>query len=281
MEHVVDIQKYFHSMLQSSLVLVVELTANIAVMPFFRTVFWPVSFALLLSSYIYHATASVGVLDIDELLHAEEQQLLTSPNPSSPYSPWSHKPFCTQSTSLKSLGQKFCVYTSNTTGPNGLSLVASPAAARLATKYLDDNPLENFLTVPEAEALFFNPAPYKIVDIPGKGKGVVATRRIKQFETFMVDQAAIVMDMALEKSITSKENLKLLKVGVEQLRVPEVVRSLSAKHGGGDKFGRDDLEGLDGKEEEDVMMTNSFGSTIADTPSRALFPLISVRLALI
>lgn len=42
--------------------------------------------------------------------------------------------------------------------------------------------------------------------MPGKDKGVVARRKIKQFETFMVDQAAVVVDMETEKALSRREN---------------------------------------------------------------------------
>ncbi|KAF1846335.1 SET domain-containing protein [Cucurbitaria berberidis CBS 394.84] len=238
---------------------------------------------------LHHAHASVGVLDINNLLEPNlDSKLLTHHEEQRPYAPWSHKPHCTTSTRLPTLGQKYCVYTSNTTGPHGLSLIFPPSSAHLATEYLDDNPLDSFLTQAEAENLFLGDGPpWTIVDIPGKDKGVVATRKIKQYETFMVDQAAVVVDMEAEKALSQKENQNLLKVAVDRLLVPEMIRDMSGKHEGhkhktaGEKegfAGADDREEEDeeeGKLEEDVMKTNAFGGTVAEVNSRVLYPLIS------
>jgi hypothetical protein len=63
----------------------------------------------------------------------------------------------------------------------------------------------------------------------------------------------------------------MLKVAVDRLIVPGMVRDMSAKHNDGKEDGEGTLE-------EDVMKTNAFGSTVADVSTRALFPLISVSL---
>ena len=223
---------------------------------------------------VAHVSATMGVVDIEDLLQLDLQQTLLAPSEDYPYAPWSHKPHCTPSTSLPTLGQKFCVYTSNTTGPHGLSLIFPPGSARAATKYLDDNPLDSFLTQEDAENLYLRGQPWKVVDIPGKAKGVVATRKIHMYETFMVDQAAVVVDMDAEKALSEAENKKLLKKAVDQLLVPGMIRDMSAAHSGKEE----EVEGgrEEGKLEEDIMKTNAFGSTVAEVSSRALYPLISV-----
>lgn len=241
-----------------------------------RNTVWPTALALLLSTAIFQrATATVGVLDIDDLLHTKDQQTFSSDDSDSP---WSHDPHCTVSTSLSTLGRKYCVYTSNFTGPTGISIITTPRIAAAAAPLLDDNPLDNFLTPAQAEALYFNAPPYKVVDVPEKGgKGVVATRKIRKFETFMVDQASVVVDMSLERAVSREENWSLLRVAVERLRKPGVVRELSAKHADGREEEEDEgEEELLGRLEEDVMMTNAFGSQIAETKFRALYPLVSV-----
>ncbi|KAI4650673.1 hypothetical protein J4E93_003030 [Alternaria ventricosa] len=225
---------------------------------------------------LQHASATVGVLDIDNLLQPDLQQNLHTPSEDHPHAPWSHKPYCVTSTYLPTLGQKYCVYTSNTTGPHGLSLIFPPKSAHLASEYLDDNPLDNFLAQKDAERLYLGGQPWKIVDIPGKAKGVVATRRIKMYETFMVDQAAVVVDMGAEKALTEAENKKLMKRAVNQLLVPAMIRDMSSAHAGkshGGENNGDDEEG--GSLEEAIMKTNAYGSTVAEVSSRALYPLIS------
>ncbi|KAG9194295.1 hypothetical protein G6011_04330 [Alternaria panax] len=232
--------------------------------------------AVSVLSTVHHTAATVGVLDIDHLLQPNLQHVL-APKEDHPHAPWSHKPHCTTSTYLPTLGRKYCVYTSNATGPHGLSLIFSPSSAHLATKYLDDNPLDNFLTREDAENLYLGGQPWKIVDIPGKAKGVVASRKIKMYETFMVDQAAVVMGMESEIALSDHENKKLLKRAVDQLLVPGMIRDMSAAHAGNrDSTNEsDEYEDTEGRLEEDIMKTNAFGNTVAEVSSRALYPLIS------
>ncbi|KAI4672385.1 uncharacterized protein J4E78_000886 [Alternaria triticimaculans] len=225
---------------------------------------------------LQHALATVGVLDIDDLLQPDLQQHLVAPDEDHPYAPWSHKPHCITSSYLPTLGQKYCVYTSNTTGPHGLSLIFPPRSAHLASEYLDDNPLNNFLTQKDAERLYLGGQPWKIVDIPGKAKGVVATRKIKMYETFMVDQAAVVVDMGAEKALSEAENKKLMKRAVDQLLVPAMIRDMSSAHAGKSHEGGNGDDENEGSLEEAIMKTNAYGSTVAEVSSRALYPLISV-----
>ncbi|KAI4703884.1 hypothetical protein J4E81_000948 [Alternaria sp. BMP 2799] len=236
-----------------------------------------VSSVAALQLALQHVSATVGVLDIDNLLQPDLQQSLHKPSEDHSYAPWSHKPYCMTSSYLPTLGQKYCVYTSNTTGPHGLSLIFPPKSAHLASEYLNDNPLDNFLTQKDAERLYFGGQPWKIVDIPGKAKGVVATRRIKMYETFMVDQAAVVVDMGAEKALSEAENKKLMKKAVDQLLVPAMIRDMSSAHAGKnhEADGAANYE-EEGGLEEAIMKTNAYGSTVAEVSSRALYPLISV-----
>jgi hypothetical protein len=229
---------------------------------------------------LHHASATVGVIDMDELLGPDLQHHFFAPSEDQPYAPWSYKPHCATSTYLATLGQKYCVYTSNTTGPHGLSLIFPPNSAHLASKHLDDNPLDSFLSPKDAERLYLGGQPWKIVDIPGKAKGVVATRRIKMYETFMIDQAAVVVDMDAEKALSQVENNKLLKVAVERLLVPAMIRDMSSAHAGHThELDEDEDVEEQGRLEEAIMRTNAYGSTVAEVGSRALYPLISVSFA--
>ncbi|KAF2677332.1 SET domain-containing protein [Lentithecium fluviatile CBS 122367] len=236
------------------------------------------TFLLLCASCVQHTFASVGILDSDTLLppnsNGPQKPILPSHNIKNDFeSPWSHKPICARSTSLSSPGKKYCVYTSNLTGPAGMSMIVSPSIAAEAAPLLNDNPLDNFLTLDQAEQLYSGNPPYKVVEIEGKGMGVIATRPIAKFETIMVDQAAVVVALNIEKMVGKKEARRLLHTAVEQLRVPGEVRGLSGEHKASSEG--DAKEGEQGKIEEDVMLTNAFGSEIAGIDCRALFPLIS------
>ncbi|KAI4622784.1 uncharacterized protein J4E87_005877 [Alternaria ethzedia] len=222
---------------------------------------------IVLQLALQHASATVGVLDIDDLLQPDLQQHLFAPSEDYPYAPWSHKPYCMTSSYLPTLGQKYCVYTSNTTGPHGLSLIFPPRSAHLASEYLDDNPLNNFLTQKDAERLYLGGQSWKIVDIPGKAKGVVATRKITMYETFMVDQAAVVVDMGAEKALNEAENKKLMKRAVDQLLVPAMIRDMSSAHAGENhEGGNDGDDEEEGSLEEAIMKTNAYGNLLLGIP---------------
>jgi hypothetical protein len=183
-------------------------------------------------------------------------------------SPWSHEPYCTTSKTLTHLGQTFCVYTSNSTGPYGLSFILPPHVATTATPYLNTNPILSFLTQSQAQALYLHPPPWTVVAIPGKDKGVVATRKIEKYETFMIDQAAVVIDKTFEEAISRDVRREMLEIAVQRLYTPGTILDMSRAHAG-----------AKGSAEEDVMRANAFGSRVGGVEARALYPLISVRIS--
>lgn len=238
---------------------------------------------LLVLAYLHLGLATLGTVNIDELLLSPEQQLLSSqakrPASKSPYAPWSHKPYCTNSS------PSYCVYTSNTTGTSGISIVTTPKLADEIATTLDEDTLSHFLTQEQAEYLYYNPPPYSIEEIPAKGKGVVATRTIKKFETFMVDQASIVVDLEAEEKLSSKDKGDMTRAAVERLRRPEAVRSLARGDAASidvemiaNEEGSRDEKAKEQSWEEDIMRTNAFGTTVAGEGFSGLFPLVSVSL---
>jgi hypothetical protein len=97
------------------------------------------------------------------------------------------------------------------------------------------------------------------------------------YETFMVDQAAVVVDMGAEKALSEAENKKLMKRAVDQLLVPAMIRDMSSAHAGRNNDAENNGDKEDeGSLEEAIMKTNAYGSTVAEIGSRALYPLISV-----
>jgi hypothetical protein len=180
--------------------------------------------------------------------------------------PWSHEPYCTTSKTLTHLGQTFCIYTSNSTGPYGLSLILPPSVAITATPHLTTNPILSFLTQSQAQVLYLNSPPWTIVAIPDKDKGVVATRRIEQYETFMIDQAAVVIDKTFEEAIDRDVRRDMLKAAVQRY-TPGTILNMSRAHAR-----------KRGSAEEDIIRANAFGSRVGGVETRALYPLISVRL---
>jgi hypothetical protein len=228
------------------------------------------------------AQGTVGVVDIQDLLDPDLQKPLASPDkprssskPASKHAPWTHAPECTHSTSFKNLGSKYCLYTNKNAFINGISILTTPKTAEEAAQHLNEEPLSYFLSVDEVNEWFDQESrPWNIVDVPGKDLGVVATRKIKRYETFMVDQANVVMDLEMEKHVSKKDNLRLLKKAVDRLNNPGWVRQLSKKHDGHAEDA-DEVE-EEGAMEEHIMMTNAFGTQLGDVNFRGLFPLVSV-----
>ncbi|EGO60030.1 hypothetical protein NEUTE1DRAFT_100161 [Neurospora tetrasperma FGSC 2508] len=115
----------------------------------------------------------------------------------------------------------FCCY--NFRNGQGLSLIVSPttAANLLGMGALDDGPAPWASHVRKQRE-----TPYQITDVKGKGKGVVATRPIKQGEILMVDVPALLIseEFLRETEREGKGHLRrrMVKRGLEQL--PESTR---------------------------------------------------------
>ncbi|ORX95668.1 hypothetical protein BCR34DRAFT_441204, partial [Clohesyomyces aquaticus] len=180
---------------------------------------------------------------------------------------WSHEPFCKYSKNLVTVGKKFCTYTTNTTGLTGVSVIVTPSlAARIAKdELLENDPAHNFLPLSLASKLKEDP-PWSVREVPGKGMGVFAARRIERFETVMVDQASVLEDIDAEKALSTTEEREMLARAFKQLKFPEALMNMSAEHARREERGQ---------LEADIMVTNSFGTEIDGTNIRALFPQIS------
>jgi hypothetical protein len=237
---------------------------------------------LLVLAHLHQGIATLGAVNIDELLISPDQQFLSSqaapPPTKNPHAPWSHAPHCTTSSA------KYCVYTLNTTGTTGISIITAPQVATEVAATLDEDVLSHFLTQDQAEYLYYNPPPYEVTRVEGKGMGVIATRRIQKWETFMVDQASLAVDLKAEEKLSGEEKKKLMGVAIERLKRPEVVRGLA---GGGNEGEEEESEGEGDTEkgkmkegwEEEIMRTNAFGTTVAGKGFSALFPLVAVSIA--
>ncbi|KAK0648930.1 hypothetical protein B0T16DRAFT_436046 [Cercophora newfieldiana] len=176
--------------------------------------------------------------------------LVDSSKPTS-YSPWTHAPICEVSAADPS--KKYCVYTNSRHGRRGISLLAKPEVAADNTGLLDEY---LNVTAPEDE-------PFKIVDIPGKGKGVVATRHIKRYDTIMLDYSVLLIDMAFAAEVPAEKGYKLLHRAVDGLSDPESVRNLGQSNG----LAKDPIE--------NVLRTNGFHTMLGDEQHMALYPVVS------
>lgn len=175
-----------------------------------------------------------------------------------PQGPWTHEPRC----STAADGQTYCVFTDSTFGPNGISLLAPPESASALAPTLHQIYHSSFPTTTSARNLNLEPA-FEVRDVPGKGKGLVATRHIKAKETFLIDHASLVVRTGFLQDVDQDVMWAMLDEAVGRLVEPSVVRRLG-------RMGRAP------NVVEDVLQTNTFNSDLEVGRSFVLFPLVSV-----
>ena len=133
----------------------------------------------------YCVGASVGTANVDDLFQPVQgtQEYLSTEDYQArvkQHKPWTHPPNCSHSTSPDSLGKKYCVHTNDHAFHTGVSIIATPKRAASVAKHLNEDLASYFfLTEEKLEEWHTKPRPYQIVDIAGKDKGVVASRKSK------------------------------------------------------------------------------------------------------
>ncbi|KAK4152218.1 SET domain-containing protein 5 [Chaetomidium leptoderma] len=173
-----------------------------------------------------------------------------------PSPPWTHPPECEHAMDRTT---KYCAYINSRHGSHGWSIVTSPEtaadSAALLSKPLNTSRLgENW-----------RDAPYKIVDMPGKGKGVVATRAIKQHEEILLDYATVLVDIMFTTRVPAVLGYRLLHAAVDRLSDPASILDLGRSNG----LAKDEIE--------NVLRTNAFNTPVGGVPHIALYPTLSVR----
>lgn len=135
------------------------------------------------------------------------------------------------------------------------------ADALVKTKFLLDTPLNISSPSPEN-------SPYKVVEIAGKGLGLLATRKIKKYEEIMVDYATLVVDIEFGTDVPAVLGYRVLRAAVERLRDPGSVLGLGKS------------SKLAGDQVEDVLRTNAFytdvGGAEGERGHMAVYPGVSV-----
>ncbi|KAK4238620.1 mannose-6-phosphate isomerase [Achaetomium macrosporum] len=176
------------------------------------------------------------------------------PSHPSAWHPWTHKPHC-----IPASDTPWCVFTD---AAHGLSMITTPdeaAGALHPQTHLffgddaDDGALFSFSAPEKMKLLKQRGRPYEVRDIPGKGKGAVATQRIGRGEVVLVDTVSVLAAVEYPADVLREEVQELLRVAAERLGEPGRVMGL-AKQG-----------------MEDVMLTNSFGVTLGGKEYMGLF----------
>ncbi|KAL2268232.1 hypothetical protein VTJ83DRAFT_3078 [Remersonia thermophila] len=177
-------------------------------------------------------------------------------------SPWTHPPLCVPSTDGTT---KFCVYTNSRHGPRGWSILTTPETAAdsvwLLNRALNDT--DRTTTTAAVAARSREPPAYRVVDIAGKGKGVVTTRKVAKYEEILVDHATFLVDILFTTQVPAFRGYRLLHAAVNQLADPESVLTL----GQSNPLARDQVE--------NILRTNGFSTKLGGAPHIALYPVVS------
>jgi hypothetical protein len=196
---------------------------------------------------------------------------VTDESPPSADQPWTHPVRCVVAKN-ETLGTEkpYCLYTSSHYGNgHGVSLIAAPptAAEAVANDPYEDRPRyggsgkRSWTTGPIVTK--DGPA-YTIGKTPGKGLGVLASRKIRQGEILMLDFPAILVGKKFLEDVQPKLRRRLLKRGISQLpqETQDKVFSLAKSTGG---------EPID-----DILGTNTCSLGLGDEVMLGLYPEVAV-----
>ncbi|KAL2174049.1 uncharacterized protein P884DRAFT_302838 [Thermothelomyces heterothallicus CBS 202.75] len=192
----------------------------------------------------------------------------------SAWHPWTHRPHC-----VEAADGPWCVFT-RAALHGSISVVTTPDEAAGALNPLrhvldddDDDDDDNNDGDDSGDWRKGRRRPYEVRDVPGKGKGAVATRRIGKGTAVLADRTAVLAAVEYPADVMREEVQELLAVAAAQLRDPGAVEGLARQGGrqGGEDYGGDG-EVVEMSEMEDIMLTNTFGVTVGGKEYMALFP---------
>ena len=181
------------------------------------------------------------------------------------FAPWSHPPACVGR--VDSSIPPFCIFTDTAfRGGRGISILTSPEVAAAMAPSLDDGIIPPALRDhPSSPLSAGGEAPFRILNLPGRGKGTVAARRFRQWEVVMVDFPALIAQNEYTEISDPTAIRELLRQGVDQLPPDQRERVMGlARSGDGEAIG-------------DILKTNVFGGVNVGGMSHiGLFPVGSV-----
>ena len=179
------------------------------------------------------------------------------------WAPWSVRPTCAHPADESS--SKYCLFTyGGFHGGADISIITTPEIAAEATALLEhpDPRWDGWnAPVPPADG---EGEPYELREIPGKGIGVVAARRIRRGEVVISDTAAVISMLNPPRGVMPLHRRVLAQKAYLQLGEEEQGR-ISALSGG-------EVGGVEG-----IFNSNMFTIVLAGWEKhRALFPRVSV-----
>ncbi|TLD05442.1 uncharacterized protein PgNI_09231 [Pyricularia grisea] len=182
------------------------------------------------------------------------------------WAPWSNQPSCFQPVHKPKTTDPYCLYTHPTFRNHGMSVITTPGLAASLTGALDDGIVprhqrDHPSSPMAAQGGSSGDLPYEIRELPGRGKGVVATRAIRRWETVMVQFPSLVLLMDFWEAVESpKQSRRLLNKALRQLPVEEKGRIMALARNGGFQ-----------SQIEDVLRTNIFGIDLGGVLHMGLF----------
>ncbi|KAK0741509.1 hypothetical protein B0T18DRAFT_331680 [Schizothecium vesticola] len=206
-----------------------------------------------------------------DALHARACALPLVDDTSSDWAPWSYKPACAHPKD-KEGGSKYCVYTHNATrGTRGLSVLATPEIAAGVVGYLRD--VDPKWLHPQGReyhvSLGEEGGAYEVKEVEGKGRGAVATRRIRAGEVLVRETPAVMNMVTLPRGVAPGQVGEMWEVAVGRLGVRERGEVLGMARGAGGEG----AEVVDG-----IMNTNGFGVEVGGERLTVLAPAVAVCL---
>ncbi|KAI1803969.1 SET domain-containing protein [Daldinia bambusicola] len=213
-------------------------------------------------------------LDFHSSILGRKQESLICPPPvdeesaidTGTWESWKRRPYCIEPLSDDAPGPQFCLYTFEPfRGNKGLSVVTTPVLAASMVDALDDTVVPPKLREHPSSSLAAegrNDLAYVIEDIPGKGKGLVAQRPIRQWEVVLVDYPAMLAHMGLFDVVGPELREDVLDRALRQLPEEQQGDILSLARSTG------------GETVEDILRTNIFGVELGiEIPHLGLFPI--------
>jgi hypothetical protein len=213
----------------------------------------PSSCAWPLPSSLTHSGPSSCPLPMDDSVGSSADEWL----------PWSHRPYCVQPANRTDWDPKYCVYTMDSfRGGRGISIILTPDIAASLVNSLDDSVVRPELRDHPSSRLSGGSGrelAYEIRDLLDRGKGVVARRKIRQWEVIMVDFPSIIAPMDLFSALSAEQKQRILRRAVNRLPQPRQTAITSLAR----TFGGDPMV--------DILRTNILGIDVNGTMYMGLF----------
>ncbi|OAA66884.1 SET domain protein [Niveomyces insectorum RCEF 264] len=189
---------------------------------------------------------------------------------SADYAPWSFPPFCVQAVDANdtTTATTYCVYTAQTFRGRGLSVISTPEMAANLVAALDDTRVPPRLRDHPASSMADRAVraaagPYVIKNVPPRGKGLMARRRVPKWEQALIGFPIMIARMDFLEVVAPAARKQLEDRALHQLPPAAQTAIMALAHGNRPIVDRDFVL-------EHIFRANIFGIEIADVSHFAL-----------